>query len=312
VKTLIDFAPHTQGPFGELFSEPFSDPPVAAPPFGGRDPIRVGDIPESLSGQPSWKLAQLLTGLNDERSKELVAFGSLWLNDSVNLDPLAAIGKGCFRLSLPVYGTGVFYEINRERIVYRDDDVIVYDKEADRPSQAVPYDAHNNVLAAMERYTGLTLRLAHRLDAGTSGLLLLAVNRLASSRLGIAFQSGKVSKRYLALSLGPKPDWTEKTVEAVIAKENGRYLARESGPGLKSITKFTVIDERDGVVLFLAQPLTGRTHQIRLHLAFIGRPIVGDQRYGGKKDVRIMLRACGLSFSHPGTGEKMIFGGPWP
>jgi RluA family pseudouridine synthase len=272
----------------------------------------LGEIPSALLGAPAWKLVKVLINLNEADSKELVAFGSLWLNNSLTLEPELPLINGHFRLNLPAYGPKLFYEINPERVVYEDKDIIVYNKEAFRPSQGVPHDAQNNVLAAMERRTGLTLRLPHRLDAATSGLLLLAVTREAASRLGRSFQTGKVFKRYLAVSQGPLPDWKEKTLETIITKESGRYQAKNTGAGLRSVTKFTVLDISQGMVLFLAQPLTGRTHQIRLHLAFMNYPILGDTLYGGEKAQRLMLRASGLSFRHPGTGIQMTLGGPWP
>ncbi|MDR3203482.1 MAG: RluA family pseudouridine synthase [Deltaproteobacteria bacterium] len=300
-----------QKTLSSLFDTPWPLPPSGPPPFGGPDSARLGLVPSQFLGQKPWRLISKLTSLSEIEANELITFGSFWLNDRLCLDCNLKLPEGNFRLNLPNYRPTIFYQINPKRLIYRDEDLLIYFKESGPPSQGVPSDAHNNVLAAMERYTSLTLRLPHRLDAATSGLLILAVNRLSSSRLGKAFESGKVKKRYLALASGSKPNWTTKKVKAKITKISGSYVAKDSGPGYEAETDFTVLESGEGEVLFLAQPLTGRTHQIRLHLAYLGYPIIGDHLYGGLSAPRLMLRASGLKFTHPTLGRPLIFGGPW-
>jgi 23S rRNA-/tRNA-specific pseudouridylate synthase len=274
----------------------------------------MGEIPGDLVGQPAWALvSRVLPTLSQEEAIELAGFGTLWLDDRLAPDPMAKLGTGAFRLNMPRYKPVVYYEIDPGRLVVSDGDIIVYDKESGPSTVPAPYDAKNNLVSAMERRYCLDLRAPHRLDAATSGLVILAVNRLAASRMGKAFQGGKVRKRYLALSRGPKPAFSETMVRAAISKRDGRYWAKEDGPGYPSQTRVTFLRSfGDDKVLFMAEPLTGRTHQIRLHLAFLGYPIAGDRLYGGEAAPRLMLRASGLSFRHPGTGEPLTLGGPWP
>jgi RluA family pseudouridine synthase len=265
-----------------------------------------------MEGRPLWELCARATGLPPEEARGLVRFGGVWVDSRPRLDPeLQLPGQGEFRVNFPAYGQVSFYEAAPSRIVYEDEHVLVYDKESGRPSQAVPHDAHNNVLSALWRLTGIGLRLPHRLDAGTSGLLLTAKTREAAGALGKAFQRGEVAKRYAALSAGDPPDWEEKDSEACIAKNAGRLLARANGPGLPARTTLKVIARRPGKTLFLAVPHTGRTHQIRLHLSFEGHPVMGDRFYGGAPHPRLMLRATGLSFPHPATGKTVVLGEPW-
>ena len=188
----------------------------------------------------------------------------------------------------------------------------------------MPYDAHNNVLAALGRLLAkrggpARLWLPHRLDAETSGLLLLAKNQVAAGAVGRAFQSGQVAKGYLALGLGSRPERDFFQVEAAIAKEGARYVTRASGPGREARTNFTVLDQRDfeaggpemKEVLFRAEPLTGRTHQIRLHLAWAGWPIRGDRFYGraeleeARPAPRLMLAAVSLGLPHPAKSGRL-------
>jgi 23S rRNA pseudouridine1911/1915/1917 synthase len=271
----------------------------------------TGDLSAKFIGRRAFELVSALTGLDETISRQLISFGSLWLDNRPQTDPEFALKAGVFRLNLPAYGPKVFYEIDPNRIVYSDRDLMIYHKEAGRPSQGVPHDGQNNVLAAMERQTGLVLRLPHRLDAATSGFLILAVTRQAAGRLGKAFEKGRVAKRYLALCQGEPPNWTDKTTQTMIAKDGPRYVASTNGPGLRATTRFTVLGAAAGQSLFLAEPLTGRTHQIRVHLAFEGYPIIGDTFYGGAAGLRLMLRASGLRLAHPGTGRMLVLGGPW-
>jgi RluA family pseudouridine synthase len=225
---------------------------------------------------------------------------------------MAKVKGSEFRINLPSYKPRIYYEIEPQRLIFADNDLLVYDKESGPPTVPVPHDQKNNLLAALERHTGLTLRAPHRLDAASSGLVIMAANRLAASRLSRGFMEKKIEKRYLALSVGPKPGFEKKEVDAVIYKTGSVYKAAESGPGYPSQTVVTFLGEYGDKLLFLCEPLTGRTHQIRLHLAYLGYPIVGDKLYGGADAPRLALKASGLSFKHPGTGQSMTFGGPWP
>jgi 23S rRNA-/tRNA-specific pseudouridylate synthase len=140
----------------------------------------------------------------------------------------------------------------------------------------------------------------------------MSANQLAASRLGRAFAKRQVKKRYLALSQGARPGFSVTEVDAPIPKENGRFMAVPDGPGRPSRTRISFLEAFGDAMLFLAEPETGRTHQIRLHMALLGYPILGDRLYGGAEAPRLMLKASGLSFAHPGTGQTVTLGGPWP
>ncbi|MDR1546189.1 MAG: RluA family pseudouridine synthase [Deltaproteobacteria bacterium] len=303
--------PTADAPLEALFDAPCPDPPQAPPPYGGGAPYQTGQIPSSLRGREVWRLVAALSGLEEVPARRLTEFGCLWLDARPAFEPDRLLGSGVFRLNYPAYGPVQFYQADPARVVFEDDQLLVYDKESGRPAQGVPHDAFNNALAALERRAGLTLRLPHRLDAPTSGLMLLAKDRETAGRLGRAFQNGRIVKRYLALGQAPGPAWDEKCSTAFIAKEAARYEARAQGPGLAARTDLTVLARRAEGTLFLAEPRTGRTHQIRLHLAFEGWPIAGDRFYGGEPAARLMLRASGLAFRHPGDGRLVALGGPW-
>jgi len=307
--------------WARLFDAPVR-PPAAAGWRGGPAFID-GSLPPGAG--TAGELAARLTRRPPAEAEALVAFGCLWLDDRPCLDPAKSLaGHARFRFNPPAYGPVRFYEADPGRIIHEDDDVLVYNKEAGRPSQAVPYDAHNNVLAALGRLSArrggpARLWLPHRLDAETSGLLLLAKNQAAARSLGRSFQAGEVAKTYLALGLGARPERESFQVEAAIAKEGAGYVARAGGPGLAARTKFTVLSQRPfeagdpelREVLFRAEPLTGRTHQIRLHLAWAGWPVRGDRFYGrspaeeARPAPRLMLAAVGLSLAHPARPGRL-------
>ena len=125
--------------------------------------------------------------------------------------------------------------------------------------------------------------------------------------MGKAFQENKVDKNYLALGEGPQKPEENFECRAFIAKEGGRYVTREKEPGLTAHTIFQCLrDFGNNEYLFLAKPVTGRTHQIRLHLWHLGWPIMGDRFYHGNLQAqRLMLKSTGLSFPHPQSGQEI-------
>ncbi|MDL2260448.1 RluA family pseudouridine synthase, partial [Deltaproteobacteria bacterium OttesenSCG-928-K17] len=270
----------------EIFDAPLP-PPAAARPFQPfPEAYLAGPIPTHFAELTAAGLTAKLTRLSESEAAALVDFGCLWLDDRPQLNPEHRLsGHQSFRINPPAYGPVKFYEADPDRIIYLDNEVLIYNKESGRPSQGVPHDAYNNVLSALGRLLAgrgenSRLWLSHRLDADTSGLLMMARTKEAAGILGKAFQNGLVGKQYLALGLGrARPEAEKFTVNAPIAKEGKRYVVKPGGPGLASRTEFDLLSHEQGEpwsrALFLATPLTGRTHQIRLHLAHKGWPIAG-------------------------------------
>jgi 23S rRNA pseudouridine1911/1915/1917 synthase len=160
--------------------------------------------------------------------------------------------------------------------------------------------------------------IVHRLDKDTSGLIAIAKNDLARRKLSDQFQDRSVDKEYLAL-LERRPNTTTGRIDAPIARDpNNRKRMTVVRHGKTAVSEFKVIDDdfRDGQALVRVKLLTGRTHQIRVHMAFINCPIVGDPVYGYRKQrVRLkrqFLHAAALAFDQPSTGERLHFDSPLP
>ncbi len=140
------------------------------------------------------------------------------------------------------------------------------------------------------------LELVHRLDRDTSGCIMIARKRSVLTELHRQLREGHVKKEYLFLVAGKWPRSKVK-VDAPLEKNflnSGERMVRVSTSGKKSITLFNVVSYFKGYSLVKAMPITGRTHQIRVHCQYAGFPILGDQKYGNDKDYKI-VRAMGLN-----------------
>lgn len=170
------------------------------------------------------------------------------------------------------------------RLLFRDSLMLVVDKPAGLPVHAGPgggdtLEAHFDAL----RF-GLPKppALAHRLDRDTSGCLILGRHRKALAKLGRLFQKGAVGKTYWALC-SAAPDRPKGQIDIALKKETARsgWRMRAAPDGQRATTDYRVLASAPGLVWIEAKPRTGRTHQIRVHLAEIGCPILGDLQYGG-------------------------------
>lgn len=207
-------------------------------------------------------------------------------------------------------------------IVFEDDDIIVADKPAGMPTH--PTHGHlddtlANALAyrAQKRGEVFVFRPANRLDRNTSGLVLLAKNRFAASRLFEDMKAGKIKKIYTAITRGI-PTTAAGRIDAPIARADKGILMRTvREDGSPSVTDYRVMRcSRDGALALVAlAPQTGRTHQIRVHMAHIGTPLLGDFLYGEECPEiisRHALHAARIEFTHPTSGRLLRMSAPMP
>ncbi len=203
-------------------------------------------------------------------------------------------------------------------IVYQDDDILVVNKQAPlpvHPSKGHVDDSLANRVTAYFAAQGqtYTTRIVTRLDSGTSGLMVLAKHALAHDRLQKQLHSGFV-RQYLAVVQG-ELQRQNGTVNAPISREPGPSIKRIiSADGQSAVTHFQKMKSINGRTLVSLRLETGRTHQIRVHMAHIGFPLVGDFLYGSEhSDIkRAALHSCHMEFMHPISGELMVFDCPLP
>lgn len=209
----------------------------------------------------------------------------------------------------------------RAMVLAEDADVIAFDKPAGLSSQGGRIQAHtlDDLMWAFAKSNGNRPRLIHRLDRDTSGVILTGRTQPAASYLGKAVQARKLRKTYLAIVAPGAPEPRSGEVDAPLRREEiGREsymrVAAAGDPEAQSArTLYRTLAANDDAALVELNPVTGRMHQLRVHLASIGRPIVGDARYGGaltlggRSAPRLMLHARQLAFPHPdGSGMKTV------
>ncbi|MFD2333938.1 RluA family pseudouridine synthase [Cohnella sp. GCM10020058] len=211
-------------------------------------------------------------------------------------------------------------------VVYEDGDVIVIDKPRGFVVHPAPGHASGTVVNALLHHcrdlSGIngSLRpgIVHRIDKDTSGLLMAAKNDLAHASLAQQLKDHSVTRRYTALVYSNVPH-DRGTIDAPIGRDSSdRKLFTVTEKGAKrAVTHFTVIERFGDYTLVELQLETGRTHQIRVHMKYIGHTIVGDPFYGGRAGRTLgmegqALHAGVLGFDHPRTGERLLFEAPLP
>ncbi|MDG2176244.1 MAG: RluA family pseudouridine synthase [Gammaproteobacteria bacterium] len=211
----------------------------------------------------------------------------------------------------------------RQAVLFEDDAILVINK----PSGIAVHGGTGVKVALIDALRHMNpdldgLELVHRIDKGTSGCLVVAKNSKALKTLAQQFKSSAISKVYHALVEG---SWPEQLTEINAAlrrqdEKNGERYVDVATDGKAALTRFTILEVHPNTTLIEAKPVTGRTHQIRVHAQLAGHPIIGDDKYSATKArrafakagvKRLCLHAAAIELMHPETGEKMTFNAPY-
>lgn len=288
-------------------------------------------VPGALDGERLDRVVALITAVSRGRAAELVADGMVRVNGAVVLKGAQRVARGD-RVAVALVETTAEAAPRPDPsievpVVYTDADVAVIDKPAGLVVH--PGSGHadgtlvNGLLARWPDIANVgdprRPGIVHRLDKGTSGLLVVARSPTAYAALVAALSGRRVERRYTALVWGHLQPATG-MVDAPIGR-SGTDPTRMaiSTTGREARTRYKVVGayrEPAPVSLLECRLDTGRTHQIRVHLAAIGHPVVGDERYRGRRPPFVLgrpfLHAAQLGFTHPGTGEHLSFTAPLP
>lgn len=286
-------------------------------------------VPDGLAGERVDAAAARMTGVSRSRLAEIIEAGGMRLNGRpVGKSTRVAAGD-LLEVEIPEPRRAVVVprEVAGVRIVHDDADIVVVDKPAGVAAHpSLGWDgpdvvAHLAAAGFRISTSGAAERqgIVQRLDVGTSGLMVVAKSERAYTALKRAFRSRDVDKTYHALVQG-HPDPFSGTIDAPIGRHPGHdwKMAVVDG-GRHSITHYETLEAFRAATLLEIRLETGRTHQIRVHMAAIRHPCVGDPLYGADPVLaarlgleRQWLHAVRLAFDHPASGDRVTFESPYP
>ena len=308
-------------------------------------PIRLDDfLSERLPAELSLKNIDL-PEISKSKIRRLIVAGAVNVNDRQNrlpallLKPNAVISirLDTEKFSFEKQPEDIAFELTPERILFEDDVIIVVDKPANLPTEATMVASRDHLHAAIKRFLHTRdatrnepyVGVHHRLDRETSGVILFSKTRSVNAAIHELFLNHSIVKEYEALVsrctniVRQKNDTfsVENQLDRISSKSAAGKWGTVSIGGDFAKTEFCILEEFSRGYRVRAMPLTGRTHQIRVHLSGLGLPLFGDTLYGGPQSIagaipfpvpRVMLHAKKLTFSHPVTGVAVSIEAPLP
>lgn len=246
-------------------------------------------------------------------ARDLIERGSVYVNGRRTTRGKARLAPGT---RLLVYETPPRALAPSFRILHRDSWIVVVEKPAGMPVQATRAEAAQALDAKVVAVVP-GARLLHRLDREVSGLVLFAASAAACAPLQMALRQGAIERRYLALVTGGQLRAEQGQIALRIARRTRDRRLRVALPvrasaGKAASSRFRTLAHQGELSAVDLALETGRTHQLRVHLAAIGHPILGDTRYGGPAAERLFLHAYRLVLTHPSTSKPLRFTSPPP
>jgi len=194
------------------------------------------------------------------------------------------------------------------KILFHDDFLLIVNKPAGLLSVPGRGEDKQDCLSARIQKLFPDALVVHRLDMATSGLMVFARGEVMQRELSRMFREREVTKRYVALVAGViENEAGEIDLPLIVDWPNRPKSKVDHELGKPSLTRYRLLSIEDGDSRLELEPITGRTHQLRLHLASIGHPIIGDTLYDGRIAERLMLHATRLAFNHPITAKPLYF-----
>lgn len=295
-------------------------------------PIKIITVPEGAAGRMDAWLAEYLTGFSRTRIKKMIENGHIRMKDRL-ATPRCSVCPG---MQIIVHEPEPQdSELTPENIpldiLYEDDDLIVLNKPAGLVVHPAAGHSNGTLVNALlhhcphlptlggERRPGIV----HRLDKDTSGVMIVAKGETAMLSLTRQFHDGLIHKEYIAIILG-RPHPLQADIKTGIARHphHRKKMTAVKERGRKAHSFYQVEKVFDGFSLVRIRLYSGRTHQIRVHMAHIGHPVLGDALYGSRQKEkrqgidfcagRQLLHAETIAFNHPRDNRRMTFSAPWP
>ena len=270
-------------------------------------------------------LAARAGGTSRSQAARWIEQGLCRVNGQVRVKPAFKVGAGeTVELTVPEAAEAT---VEKEdiplEVLYEDGDLAVVVKPCGMVVHPAAGNEHgtlvNALLYLMEGLSGIggvkRPGIVHRLDKDTSGLLLVAKNDEAHRGLSDQLRGRRMEKHYLAVVDGRMREPSGRVEKAIARSTKDRKRMAVDPAGREAVTEWTLLENLKDAALLDVHILTGRTHQIRVHMQSLHHPVAGDPIYGQKNGVRaprLMLHAYTLSFTHPRTGERMTFCAPPP
>lgn len=254
-------------------------------------------------------------------AEKLIEAGSVLVNGRRSKPSYRLVAGDVVQVEVPESprSAGIRAESIDLTVVYEDDDLIVIDKPKGLAVHPGAGRSSGTLVNALLGRQGMLSSIGgeerpgivHRLDKDTSGLMVVAKNDRAHIRLSADLAARKVKRTYLAIAKGSFSE-DQGRIEVPIGRSpNDRKKMAADQFGRPAATAFRVLERFDGYTLLELKLMTGRTHQIRVHLSYIGHPVAGDPQYGGKPGELGLgsqaLHAAQLEFDHPADGRRMSF-----